>query len=960
MDGRSAPTTSPSPPHKSVSLAIEFAKSPAEAALLWHAIDRATDATMRYAARELGWARKGAGGKDGADPGAVAWVTFRHHVARPTLHVEDGPTGVTYLADIPMPGDPHAHTHNVLFNAVATKGGRIGSLDTKELQGRVHEFGAFFQAFLADEMRRLGVRVAYDDKEEAFVLVAIPREAVDAFSKGRRQTVRYAKKFAERQGLDWDSLPAERKFGILHSSAIIARQSKHDGRTDRAIWLDQAEALAWRHTTVFENAKAPEVTNAERFDRAYAFAARHLARDFETAAVLDHTKLRTLAARGLIDTGIAGGVADIDAVVGLLEQRGITIKGEHASLLIGVVDERVRVTNTVQVRIEQALASQARRAALDHGGSLSEAALTAAIAASGINFEGKEREHGAAQKAMIYALGTGGALSVLTGPAGAGKSTLLRPLVAAYEADTRFSPRGREVIGIATGWKQTDALESAEIRQRIAVDPFLRAVDAGEIKLSRNTVLIIDEISQVATRPFLRLLELQAEHGFTIKGLGDREQCQAIEAGDTIEILRRVLPKSALPELITTVRQETRRGREIAGLFRGTDLGPEATRAQREADRLAQVKRALAMKREDGTARLIGGDQDQVIERIVGLYLERRDILRAGGRKRGVTISALTNADAADISRVVRERLKARGEIAGEERVYDAIDQNGETYTLPLAPGDRVRLYRKTFAWIDGKGGFIGSNGDVVEIVRWTDGGIVLRNQHEREGEVEWRRLRHDRTGRLLLGFGHAVTVDSSQGSTTGEHINALPRGTAGANGFKTYTAESRHVYQAYTMIAEAAVLEAVKHKRALGDIRPVSTEDLWDQVAADMSRRDYKPLGMDLLDKTRRWHERIIREVMEFDHRAHLAREAGRPFDSAIRAQFRRATIAEALEPHVAALSDALARNGEAVAQLRQRVDAFVRSMRAQTAGLARRIVAAAQGREAPAVRSASSPSPY
>jgi TrwC relaxase len=96
-------------PHKSVTLAAEFAQTPAEAAAIWHAIDRAGDATMRYAARELGWARKGRGGQDGADPGAVGWTAFRHYLARPTLHVQDGPNGPTYLADIPIPADPHSH-----------------------------------------------------------------------------------------------------------------------------------------------------------------------------------------------------------------------------------------------------------------------------------------------------------------------------------------------------------------------------------------------------------------------------------------------------------------------------------------------------------------------------------------------------------------------------------------------------------------------------------------------------------------------------------------------------------------------------------------------------------------------------------------------------------------------------------------------------------------------------------
>src|SRR5260370_7714991 len=93
-------------------------------------------------------------------------------------------------------------------------------------------------------------------------------------------------------------------------------------------------------------------------------------------------------------------------------------------------------------------------------------------------------------------------------------------------------------------------------------------IEPGELQATRNTVLVLDEVSQIAPRPMLKLLELQARTGMTIKMLGDREQAQAIEAGDAIEILRRALPSEALPELLTTMRQVSRRGREIAGRFR--------------------------------------------------------------------------------------------------------------------------------------------------------------------------------------------------------------------------------------------------------------------------------------------------------------------------------------------------------------------------------------------------------
>ena len=101
------------------------------------------------------------------------------------------------------------------------------------------------------------------------MLPAIPQAAVDLFSKGRRQTERNARAYAKRQGLDWEALPAERKFGILSAAAVAERRSKGDGRTERDTWRDQAEAIGWSHTTALEWAEAPALTDAERFNQAY-------------------------------------------------------------------------------------------------------------------------------------------------------------------------------------------------------------------------------------------------------------------------------------------------------------------------------------------------------------------------------------------------------------------------------------------------------------------------------------------------------------------------------------------------------------------------------------------------------------------------------------------------------------------------------------------------------------------
>src|SRR5208337_1773890 len=554
----------------------------------------------------------------------------------------------------------------------------------------------------------------YDATEQAVILLAIPEEANKAFSKGRQQIVDKAKGFAASQGLDWDSLGAEAKMDILRDAGAEGRLGKMKS-DERRLWREQAAAMGWSHDTVLAGVKHEKLSDDDRHEIACDFAARYLAEEFRTAAVIDHEKLGMYAARGLIGAGIAGGPDDIKRVVELLESRGIRIAGEHVALVVGLFEDRVRVSHTAQIRIEEKLARLAQQNVRDRSGALSVAALRSAI----------------------QALGEGGAITMLTGVAGAGKTTLLQPLVAAWQADQRYNPTGREVIGTALAWRQADALQDAGIRQTYALTPLLRMVGRGELRPTRNTVLVIDEVSQVGPRQLLALLELQARTGMTIKMLGDPEQCQAIEAGDAIEILRRVLPPEAMPELLTTIRQTTRRGREIAGLFRE---GEAAT--------------ALAMKRADGHAMLAGGDYERVVAQIADLYITRRDLLLGSGSQGGITVSAPTNDDVAAISNAIRQRLRARGELGTEETVFPAIDQRGEIYDLPIAAGDRLRLFRKTWGTVNGSGREIGSNGDIVEVLDRKADGLHLRTKRG-NAFVAWRRLKDETTGRLLLGHGH-------------------------------------------------------------------------------------------------------------------------------------------------------------------------------------------------------------
>ena len=349
---------------------------------------------------------------------------------------------------------------------------------------------------------------------------------------------------------------------------------------------------------------------------------------------------------------------------------------------------------------------------------------------------------------------------------------------------------------------------------------------------------------------------------------------------------------------------------------------------------------------------MVGGDREQVIAQIADLYIERRDILRASGSKRGVTISAPTNDDVAEISQAVRARLKQRGEVAAEEVVYRAVDQRGQTYDLAIATGDKLRLFRRTWGAVDGKQCEIGNNGDVVEVLGQSIDGVRLRTKDGRIADVQWRRLADQETGRLLLGFGHALTIDAAQGITSDEHINALPRGTSGVTSFTSYVAESRSRGATWTVIAEAAVYEAERHKQALGDITPITRDDLWARVAEDMSKKPYKSLATDLLNAARQNREDTVDTFIACKPCDRVGAGPKNPeFGQAAVKRIRAEAVNEALGRHLIALNHAADQNAGALRDTFQAREAIehLRALTAEAKAAKRSIDAAAASGSGP-----------
>jgi len=820
---------------KSVSVAWAFAPTDAERAMIHQAHRDAIGSVMADIEAQLGRARKGDGGQGGWEPGAIGWVSFDHYTARPTVAVvKTDRSGQDYtelhLFKSPagrVAGDMQLHTHTAVFNVVLTETGRVGGLWLDQLEGRVKEWGALYQAFLATNLRKSGVDVGLDTRTEMARLAGVPERVTEHFSKRTTSGTAAARAYAAEQGLDWDSLDADRKIGLLKQGVQDPRGAKSDDLSDVSAWRLAAAEIGYVHASVLHSDRQqPEILRDARLEAAYQSSLPVFDKQLQRRAAIEGADARLAAAKGLIAAGVES-PADINAVTRAMRERGVTQRGERTSLVWGDLKaengrDKVGITTTLHRDEELKLIGSAQRAGRDLTAALSPEQIAAAVEHfPELDFTS---EQGKAQRIVMDQLGTGGRLSVAIGVAGSGKSTLLKPLVEAWRLD------GRQIHGIALAWRQSDDLTEAGItaRNARAVESFLRSIEKGGLQLDATSVVVVDELGLLGTRQLNELLLAQEKHGFQIVGIGDPKQMQSVEAGAVLDLLRRGLGETAIPTLGASVRQAAAEERETTLMFRN-----------------GETAAAIDRKLRNGTLRVTPGGYEEAVQSVVVLWQQRRDA-HAGQEGFSISVSAPTNHDAHQLSMAIRDKRRELGEVGPDRITLPAMSGAGadaRTYDLALASGDRVRLFERTNArFLDtNTGGNIGRNGTVLAVAEVRSEGLVLRTKDGREGLVKWRSIKSEATGRIKLAYGDVLTTNTSQGATVSEHIFAIPGGSCQVNAFGAYTSGSRHRDQSFIVTSDGAERREVSGRRPLGDKRQVRESDVIDNVASNFARQPIK-----------------------------------------------------------------------------------------------------------------------
>ena len=854
---------------KSVSLAMALAPTDAERHMIVGAHRDAWMSAMAHLETVIARARKGDGGSKGSVPGKLGWVSFDHYTARPTIeipHTEADGTRTTLIQTVRNPkvaGDPQLHTHVTTPNVVVCEDGTVGGMDMLAMHDRVHEVGAYYQAHLATNLRAFGIEVVLDDRTEAAKLTAIPDAVCEVFSKRTRDGEAAAREYVKAQGLDWDAMHPMELAGVLKGGTRATRRQKETGKrgddmSDVQAWKVQAAAVGYQHSTVIRHDAKGQLppTEQDRLLRAYKASLPVLERQLSRRATMYASVARTAAARSLIASGVES-ARDIDRVTAAMREHGVRHDGQQVPLMWAEVAAegdgasveerrpRVKITTTRHVEQEREAMTLAAAAAGDRRHALTperiEQAVKQVSQRDDLDFTS---EHGREQRRIIEALGTAGRFAVAVGVGGAGKTTLLRPLVEAWTNPPAGEPRA--VYGTALAWRQSDPLADAGIRpgNAMAIAALLARGKAGTLDLTPSTVVIVDELSQVGTAQALGLLRLQKEHGFSIVAIGDDKQAQAIEAGSTIELIRRALGTEAVPELESSVRQLRERDRETSLLFRA-----------------GQAEAAIERLREDGHAVLVSGSRRHAVEAVADLWQSRQQA-NAGREGYTLTVSAPTNSDAQTISAAIRERRRAAGDLGRDQVEVSAVDQNGATYDLPLAIGDHVRLFARTPASFKGKGGNIGNNGSVLSVERIEADGVQLRNAKGSSGFVKWETLRDPKSDRIRLAYGDVITIDAIQSATSTEHINAMVSGSQAVQSFKGYVAQSRSRETTWLVAADGPERSEIMTRRALGNVEPISESDVWANVGRNLSRQPEKELATALLEAAHTVNVGTVRDL--------------------------------------------------------------------------------------------------
>jgi len=567
-------------------------------------------------------------------------------------------------------GDPQLHVHSILVNVLEAPDGRRAALDGGLLFQHAKAADGIYQAALRAELtRRLGV--GWERRDEQWEIAGVPAGLCREWSKRRSQITQAL----AARGIDPDTASGR----AAQTAALATRHAKvqvGDGRSLHDRFAREAVAAghdpgrilqAALYTGVqHDQSRIPHVTRLLDAmtgpdgvtKQASSFSRRDAIIDLAGHSAIHGASADNAAGRVEI---LVNRLLRDDRVVPVLAPAAHT-SGELLRVrdatgrIIRTIDQSERRYTTIDLLAAETELLHRATSRRDAGVARIPRPLADGVLAARACLDPD-------QQSMVRTLATSGAgVDVVVGKAGTGKSTALGAYRAALDA------AGIPVVGVAPSATAAHQLAvSAGITDTATVDRLLTQLGHGRRTLPHGVVVVLDEAAMCPTRTRLALQRAVDAVDGKIVDVGDHRQIPSVDVGGGHYALAQRLGASVLGQ---NHRFRDPVYRDAAELVR--DHQPAA------AVNVLRAQGAVS----DHHARPVDAWMEMV-----------DDWLTHRGNGHSVLMLATERATVAELNRLARAHLVARGDIARRSRTYREPDNRR---TITLAVGDEVILRRNT------------------------------------------------------------------------------------------------------------------------------------------------------------------------------------------------------------------------------------------------------------------------
>lgn len=596
-------------------------------------------------------------------------------------------------------GDPHTHTHVLIAN-VTYREGRAYSLSNEQLLQQRTTADAVYKNELASSLQRQGYQLDYDGRGN-FEISGYTKDNLAEFSKRSGEIdAALQERGSSKEAASYDA----RQTATLATRGDKAAGHSESAQAHRERW--RAEAMAAGIVPAKTGQRIEAMADAKEL---VSSAAASLAEREQEFSKKDLVKETMLQSAGRVSSTALLGEIGAQEKSGALVQRDPDRAGARYTTQAAIAGERwadqqigAGRDGHIQVmsarEFDAALkAFEARKEAESLAAAITRFEQSGTVPRLADQIDGQSPQRLEATRKEIagadHAFHTRtefkltneqreAARNILTGAdqfsavqgsAGTGKTTMLEFVREAAES------KGWTVQGMSNGSVQAAKLEAESGIKSTTTASFLAADKPGQDVGQSKTLYINDEASMSGQKEFNGMIQASINTGAKTVFIGDKAQHQSVAAGGAFERAQ-ADGKMQVSYLKEISRQKTEQARAPV---RSIIAGNHADAIKLTAREYSGAQRATAQKWEQTAARqgdTLTSAQTSLkrselqaakqADNRAAIGALARDYAALGQQERDKTaIITATNADRHAINEAVRSELKARGELAGGQRV---------------------------------------------------------------------------------------------------------------------------------------------------------------------------------------------------------------------------------------------------------------------------------------------------